>query len=384
MGRLLPFRGIERVLSVARGAAVLLLAMGAAFGASLWPSSTARIAAWLVVAVVAAGTLFLWGWARGSRSRRSTTRIEAVGAGLDLILVFGTVASLGWPLPASTALLILVPAIGVLRYRSATARWASEVEAANARADRLVETDRLKDRYIAVTSHEIRGPLSAMITAVDTVRTRWEKIPPDRRDHLLEMVYLQGRELDRLVQDLMLSAEMESGGLTLQPEWVELEPLIQRALDAAASKRRAHLLEVFIEPLRVEVDPYRVSQIVRNLVENAYKYTPDRTRVAVGAHAQSDGVSIEVADGGQGIPTDKRDQLFDAFSRIDETAAGKEGVGLGLYVVSQLVAAMSGRIDLASSSRGTTFSIFIPCSVHALGRPQIVPVADDGEALGRG
>jgi signal transduction histidine kinase len=309
--------------------------------------------------------------------------LEWAGFVLDMVLVFGAIAALGWPLPEAAGLALVVPVITVARYRSAAARWRAEIEAANLRSDRLVETDRLKDRYIAVTSHEIRGPLSAMITAVDTVRSRWEKIPPDRRDHLLEMVYLQGRELDRLVQDLMLSSEMQAGGLTLQPEWVDLEPLMQRALDAAASKRRDHLLEVFIEPLRVEVDPYRVSQIVRNLVENAYKYTLDRTRVAVGAHAKSDGLLLEVADGGEGIPADKRDQLFDAFSRIDETAAGKEGVGLGLYVVSQLVAAMGGRIDLASSSRGTTFSIFIPCETHPLGRPQIGLVADDGEALGQ-
>ena len=380
MASLLPFRGTDRVLTIARTAGVVALALAAA-SPSLWDERAARTTAWLVVAVVAVGTLVVWGWARGAGSRREASRIEWAGAVLDVTLIVGAVVSLGWPVPEGAWLALLIPLIAVLRYRSMATRWKTEIEAANSRSDRLMETDRLKDEYIAVTSHEIRGPLSAMITAVDTVRTRWDKIPADRRDHLLEMVYLQGKELDRLVQDLMLSAEMKAGGLTLQPEWVELEPLIQRALDAAASKRRAHLLEVFIEPLNVEVDPYRVSQIVRNLVENAYKYTPDRTRVAVGAHSQGDGLVLEVADGGEGIPADKRAQLFDAFSRIHETAAGKEGVGLGLYVVSQLVAAMGGRIDLASSTRGTTFTISIPCATHPLGRPQIV--TDDGEALGR-
>lgn len=246
---------------------------------------------------------------------------------------------------------------------------------------RLTEMDLLKDRYIAMTSHEIRGPLTAMITAVDTVRSRWDQLSEERRDHLLEMVYLQGHALDRLVEDLMISAEVQAGHLAMRPRWDELEPIIKRAIDASASKRRDHLLEVFVQPLRVEIDPYRFSQIVRNLVENAYKYTRDRTRVAVSATGVEGGLLVEVADDGEGIPPEKRDQLFEAFTRIKETSAGQEGVGLGLYVVSRLVAAMEGRIDLTSSSRGTTFSIFIPCKHTSLEQPLIELVRGPDEQI---
>ena len=118
-------------------------------------------------------------------------------------------------------------------------------------------------------------------------------------------------------------------------------------------------------------------------MENAYKYTPDRTRVAVTARATGDGVLVEVMDDGPGIPTEKRDQLFEAFSRIHETAAGREGVGLGLYVVSQLVAVMDGRLDLASSSKGTTFTIYIPCDHQPSGRPRMgLVTARDEEGVG--
>ncbi|MDQ3940876.1 MAG: ATP-binding protein [Actinomycetota bacterium] len=257
--------------------------------------------------------------------------------------------------------------------------WHERSEVIEQNSARLFEMDRLKDRFIAVTSHEIRGPLTAMITAVDTVRIRWEQIPAERRDHLLEMVYLQGHQLDRLVEDLMISAEVQSGGVTLHPRWEDLELVVKRAVDASASKRRSHLLEVFIDPVRAEIDPYRTSQILRNLVENAYKYTPDRTRVAVTAKAVNGGIQFEVADEGEGIPPEKRDQLFEAFTRIEEAAAGQEGLGLGLYVVSQLVAAMEGRIDLSSSTRGTTFSIFIPCKSMPLDQPHIGLVKDHGE-----
>ena len=392
-----------------------------------WPDRTTETTAWVVAAVVAAGSLAIWGWARGTRAGRDLKRIAALGFLLDVTLVFGVVWSFAVPHWYVVAALPLAALSGAIRYRWVGA-WIGSVAAAvfcvfafvrisdltgtsfdrsayafvvlttaatgslvaaiadrwNTRrlefehqATRLVELDRLKDRYIAVTSHEIRGPLSAMIAAIDTVRGRWDQLDPDRREHLLEMVQLQGRELDRLVQDLFISAEVQSGGLQLQPEWVQLEPTIKRALEAAAGKRRAHLLELFVDPLQAEIDPYRVTQIVRNLVENAYKYTYERTKVVVEARGAEGGIQLEVRDNGDGIPAEKRDQLFEAFSRIEETSAGQEGVGLGLYVVSQLVAAMNGRIDLQSSSRGTTFSIYIPCNTIPLDRPQIGLVGGD-------
>jgi len=379
--------------------------------------------AWVIVAALAAATLTVWGWARGARSSSARRWIGIVEFMLDAAVAFGFVAIFSPHGGPFVAVLSYVTVSGSIRYAwigagvalaaianvlpllmatlglgvdwdyltfalvtsaaigfvvaSASSSWHKRRVEFERQAARLVELDRLKDRYIAITSHEIRGPVSTMITAVDTVRSRWDKLNPERRDHLLEMVWLQGRELDRLVQDLFISAEVQGGGLNLQPEWVELESTIKRAVESASGKRRGHLLELFVDPLRVELDPYRVTQIVRNLVENAYKYTDNRTRVVVSAKGVSGGVQLEVRDDGEGIPLDKRDKLFEAFSRIEETAAGQEGVGLGLYVVSQLVAAMNGRIDLQSSSRGTTFSIFLPCSTAPLGRPQIGLVDDE-------
>ena len=380
--------------------------------------------AWLLVAIAGAGSLLAWGWARGSSSEVDLQRIGALGFALDAFLVFSMVWVFGFAAEFFAMLLPYVALSGALRYRWLGAALATVAVAAftaalfqsfghdsfwsylfavgvtaavgcvtasvaqswhtrrlefERQAARLVELDELKDRYIAVTSHEIRGPVSTMVTAVETVRSRWDKLTPERRDHLLEMVYLQGRELDRLVQDLFISAEMQGGGLNLQPEWVELESTVKRAIEAASGKRRAHLLEIFVDPLRAELDPYRVTQVVRNLVENAYKYTEDRTRVVVSAKETPGGIQLEVRDDGEGIPADKRDKLFEAFSRIEETAAGQEGVGLGLYVVSQLVAAMNGRIDLQSSRRGTTFSIFIPCSTVPIDKPHIGLVGGDEE-----
>ena len=415
-------------MQLLRVAGVVATAL-AAFLTDAWADQTSQPVAWTTTVLVALGTVLLWGWNRGNRSNRAGESMVLVAFVLDAVLVTGVV----WAFVLEPYTLAAIPAValaGGLRYRwtgsaigSAVAvviaitaftriadvtdttfdltgyllvaglaaatgciaggvadSWERRRAEFEQQAQRLVELDHLKDRYIAITSHEIRGPVSTMVSAVDTVRSRWDKMDPERRDHLLEMVYLQGRELDRLVQDLFISAEMQGGGLSLQPEWVDLEPTITRAVEAATARRRGHLLEVFVDPMRAEVDPYRITQIVRNLVENAYKYTPDRTRVVVNVRGVEGAIQLEVRDNGDGIPADKRDKLFEAFTRIEQTAAGQEGVGLGLYVVSQLVAAMNGRIDLHSSSRGTTFSINIPCATESTERPRIGLVSDDDEA----
>lgn len=400
-------RRLEQILSTLRAAG---LVAAVADVSQRSPSDPIDPSAMVILFALAIGTVSIAMLNQRFKAPRSIARLGLVAFVFDSLIIFGAAWIWGTKSILPGTLLLLLPIEAALRFRLigslvgallasaffglitadvavdtgrydlgsffffaglafaiavvvgwVTQGWHERTQVIEQQSARLFEMDQLKDRYIAMTSHEIRGPLTAMITAVDTVRSRWEKLEPERRDHLLEMVYLQGHQLDRLVEDLMISAEVQSGGVTMSPQWIDLEPTIKRALDAAAAKRRAHLLEVFVEPLRAELDPYRLSQVVRNLVENAYKYTPDRTRVAVTCKSVDAGVRLEVTDDGEGIPPDKRDQLFEAFSRIEETAAGQEGVGLGLYVVSQLVAAMDGRIDLSSSSRGTTFSIFVPC-----------------------
>jgi signal transduction histidine kinase len=258
--------------------------------------------------------------------------------------------------------------------------WYANSRAFQQQTARLAELDRLKDRYLAVTSHEIRGPLTAVIAGVQMLQRRSDRLTDEKRKEMVDMIATQSQQLARLVNDLMLSSELQSGSLALDPEWVDLEPVVQQALEAAASKRKKHRLEIFVEPIRCEIDPSRVAQLVRNLVENAYKYTPESTRVAITAKQTGGGILLEVADDGPGIPAEKRDQLFKAFSRIEETSAGQEGVGLGLFVVSQLVNAMGGRIDFSSSSRGTTFGIHVPCDTERLAHPQLGLVKGGGEA----
>ncbi|MEA2433601.1 MAG: two-component system, OmpR family, sensor histidine kinase KdpD [Actinomycetota bacterium] len=397
-----------------------------------FPSETTKGFAWGFTALLAVGSLLIWGTLARVVEEPALRSLGRTAFALDTIVICGFVWVFAFEDPSVTwALLFLVPLEGALRYRMKGAlggagfvavfflaqifhisdvtgmdpplqvwifvvgmatlvggvtgtmaeNWYANSLAFQNQTVKLAELDRLKDRYLAVTSHEIRGPLTAVIAGIQMLQRRNDRLSEDKRKEMVDMIASQSQQLARLVNDLMLSSELQAGSLSLDPEWVDLEPVVKQALEAAASKRKKHRLEIFIEPLRCYIDPSRVGQLVRNLVENAYKYTPENTRVAVTAKQTGGGILLEVADDGPGIPADKRDQLFEAFSRIEETSAGQEGVGLGLFVVSQLVNAMDGRIDFSSSLRGTTFGIHVPCDTERLAhQPQLGLVRGGGEA----
>jgi signal transduction histidine kinase len=409
-------RRFERRMTYIRwaGAACAAVAVSAE---SRYPSIATERGAWLTVGLLVAANFALRQGIGPHAKPHDLARLGLAGFALDTValMAFAWISAHDAPF-VTWALLLLVPVEGALRYRfrgagagavavalffiphglhranlvdggfdvttylfiiglatlvslvtgSMAESWHAQIVAFERQSHKLAEVDKLKDRFLAITSHEIRGPLTAIITGVDTVWKRSNRLNEDQRRRLLEMVSGQAHHLARLVEDLMVTSHLQAGKLTMQAEWTELERAVTKALESAATRRRAHRLEVFIEPLRVCVDASRIDQVIRNLVENAYKYTPDKTRVAVTAKSTGDGISIEIADEGPGIPPQQRTALFEAFSRIEETSTGQEGVGLGLFVVSQIVAAMEGHIDLVSSARGTTFTISIPCDTQPL------------------
>jgi K+-sensing histidine kinase KdpD len=380
-----------------------------------WPSTVTERLAWIMVVFFALGSMTIWGASARLTTNMDHWRLGLIAFTFDALIICSMVWVFAWETPYVTwALLILVPLEGAIRYRLPGAlaagvlgavffipqslhraeltgetfevttyvfavglmglmagttgvmaeNWRVQKDAFERQALQLAEADRIKDRFLAITSHEFRGPLTAIIMGVDTVSKRRDRLTPEQLDKLLEMVSGQGNQLARLVDDLLITSQLQNHQLNLQPEWCDLEVTIDRALDAAAPKRRAHQLEVFVEPLSCVLDEARIGQVVRNLLENAYKYTPDHSRVAVTAKAEKEGIVLRIADEGPGLPEDRRGELFEAFSRVHETSIGKDGVGLGLYVVSQLVNAMEGRIDLKSSRNGATFSIHLPCEMR--------------------
>jgi signal transduction histidine kinase len=410
-------RRLERGMIYVRWFAVAFAATGVAIQPT-YPNEATRVAAWAITAFIAAGNLALWGAIGRIDNDGDRARLGAVAFVFDVVVVMAMVSVYAYETPYVTwALLFILPLEGALRYRmrgallaaglnalffivqsirvarihgldfdvptyvfvvcvstligavagSMAEGWHRQSAALEEQGRKLADLDRLKDRFLATTSHELRGPLTAIIGGVDTVLARADRLTPEQHDRMLEMVSNQSHQLSRLVEDLQVTSQAQSHKLSLRVEKADLEETVRQALDAAESHRRGHHLDLYVEPVDCRMDPARVGQIVRNLVENAYKYSPERSRVSVTAKTTATGIVVTVADRGPGIPEGKRNELFEAFSRIEETARGKTGVGLGLYVVSELVEVMEGRIDLVSSPQGTSFTIHLPCEVERNG-----------------
>jgi signal transduction histidine kinase len=413
MTGLSDLRRLERGMIYVRWFAVAFAATGVAIQPS-YPNTTTRTAAWAITAFLAAGNLALWGAIARIDNDRDRARLGVAAFVFDIVVVMAMVSVYAYETPYVTwALLFILPLEGALRYRMRGALlaaalngvffvvqsirvarihdldfdvptyvfvvcmsaliggvagtmaegWFRQSAALEEQGRKLEELDQLKDRFLATTSHELRGPLTAIIGGVDTVLARADRLTPEQRDRMLEMVSNQSHQLSRLVEDLQVTSQAQSHKLSLRVETADLEATVRQALDAAEAHRRDHHLDLYVEPVDCRIDPARVGQIIRNLVENAYKYSPERSRVSVTVKTTSSGIVVTVADRGPGIPEARRSELFEAFARIEETAAGRTGVGLGLYVVSELVDAMEGRIDLVSSPKGTSFTIHVPCEV---------------------
>jgi signal transduction histidine kinase len=407
-------RRLERGMIYVRWFAVVFATTGVAIQPS-YPDEATRAAAWAITAFLAVGNLVIWGTLARIGRDRDRARLGLAAFVFDVVVVMAMVSVYAYEIPYVTwALLFILPLEGALRYRmrgalvaaglnaaffvvqsvrvahihdlgfdfptyffvvclstlvgavagSMAEGWHRQSAALEEQGRKLEELDRLKDRFLATTSHELRGPLTAIIGGVDTVLARGDRLTAAQRQRMLEMVSNQSHQLSRLVEDLQVTSQAQSHKLSLRIETADLEATVRQALDAAESHRRGHNLDLFVEPVDCRMDPARVGQIVRNLVENAYKYSPERSRVSVTAKTTAAGIAISVADQGPGIPEEKRGRLFEAFSRIDETAGGRTGVGLGLYVVSELVEVMDGTIDLVTTPpKGTSFTVHLPVEV---------------------
>ncbi|MFZ5446775.1 MAG: ATP-binding protein [Myxococcota bacterium] len=231
----------------------------------------------------------------------------------------------------------------------------------NAREAALAAS-RAKSQFLANTSHEMRTPLNGILgmtaLALETSLT-------DEQRGYLDAIQLSGRNLLATVNDLLDVSRIEAGKLTLEAVPLELEELVvdaTRLTSAQASARDVRLI-VTVSPgleLRRRGDPLRVAQIVTNLVGNAVKFTPrGEVEVTLAEGSGPEQVVISVRDTGIGVPPEKRDAIFDAFTQSDGSMSRRfGGTGLGLTITRELARLMGGDVTLVSTpGLGSTFTV---------------------------
>jgi signal transduction histidine kinase/ActR/RegA family two-component response regulator len=247
-------------------------------------------------------------------------------------------------------------------------------QAAEARRD-AEASSRAKDEFLAMLGHELRNPLSPIVTALHLLHQRgtaWG------REH--EIISRQVGHLVRLVDDLLDVSRIARATIRLRPEQVDASSVVQRAVEMASPllDERRHRLTLELERgLHVLADPVRLAQVMANLLTNAARYTPPGGHVRVVARREAAGVAIEVSDDGQGIAPDLLPRVFDLFVQGPRGADRAEGgLGIGLALVRSLVALHGGTVEARSAGpgRGSVFRVVLPPAPLAEGAPG-VPLA---------
>lgn len=228
--------------------------------------------------------------------------------------------------------------------------------------ERLQQLDAMKSDFVAVTSHELRTPLTSVVGFIKTLRR--PDITLDRADvqEFLAIVDRQTERLTRLVEDLLLTSRIESGTIDLQMDSVDIARVLEESLDEFDTARSRVQLAVQPDLPTVVTDAYRFGQIARNLIENALKFSQDDRPVRATVVREKDSILLEIADQGAGIPPEELAHVFDRFHQIgDPLDRHVQGLGLGLYIVKNIVDALNGSIEVRSTvGEGSTFSVRLP------------------------
>jgi len=233
--------------------------------------------------------------------------------------------------------------------------------------EQLRRLDRMKDEFIALVSHELRTPLTSIRGYLELMLddlARGEVTAEQQRD-FLQVIDRNSDRLQRLVEDLLLAAQVEGGTLHLVTTTVDLGELVSDCVEASAPMAAARGIELGCsvdEAPSVSGDVRRLGQVVDNLLSNALKFTPPGGSVHVRASRRDSTAVLEVSDSGMGIPAEEQAALFGRFYRTERAQHDAiPGVGLGLSITKAIVEAHGGRITFTSATgSGTTFAVELP------------------------
>ncbi|MGH2561997.1 MAG: ATP-binding protein [Thermomicrobiales bacterium] len=235
----------------------------------------------------------------------------------------------------------------------------------------LKEAARLKDEFLSVVSHELRSPLTPILGFVQLVAKELGKAGGhDREVQRLDSVQGHVDRMNRLIEDLLDVSSLKSGTLDIRPEEVDLIEVCRDVAEGRSASAARHSIQ--FQPSAATIvgswDADRLHQVVDNLVGNAIKYSPDGGTVTLDAwtDAAAGEAVLTVSDEGPGIASEDREQVFSAFYRTRDAAASQTaGLGLGLYICHELVAAHGGRIDVGEApSGGAAFSVRLPLAAQ--------------------
>ncbi|MDB5810715.1 MAG: histidine kinase [Betaproteobacteria bacterium] len=243
----------------------------------------------------------------------------------------------------------------------------------------LREADLRKDVFLATLSHELRNPLAPIRTAARLLESA--ELSNAQLAQCRAVISRQVVHMSSLLDDLLDLSRITRGFLALKKTYVDIERLIEDAVEAVqpAIDTRGHILRMErpAEPVIMEIDAIRLTQVVTNLLTNAVRYTPEKGRIVLGWRIESDAVIIFVRDNGAGIAREMSKQIFSMFARVEsESSRADGGLGIGLALVKGLVELHGGRIEAHSEGlgKGSEFVVSLPRAL-VIDEPLATPAA---------
>ncbi len=265
------------------------------------------------------------------------------------------------------------------------AQWTKRDNDERLRRQKLEDIHQLKTNILAIVSHDLRTPLTAIIMYAHMLKDDIQTLSTEETHNFVTIIFDECNRLSRLLDDLLEVQKLESNHVALNFEKQSLVPILDSCMHVYKPLAKSKSMNLTFEcngllP-QLFIDADKISQILSNLVSNALKYTPENGSIVVSAMSQGTSVIISVADNGQGVPRESWDKIFDRFSQInDPDNCEVAGVGLGLNIVQKLIELHDGVVWVDSQvGYGSTFYISLPVTDS----PPEPPDASNTQPLGR-
>lgn len=226
-----------------------------------------------------------------------------------------------------------------------------------------MEIDRMKSSLLSTVSHELRTPLATIKGYASTLLAPDVEWDASAQREFLETISQETDRLTALVKNLLDMSRIEAGMLDMQCELYSLNDLLMQIVQGFRPKIGRDLLQIHLEeelpPVRI--DPPRMGTVIRNLLENAAKYSPPNKEIEITTQRQNGFVTLSVRDYGRGVPPELQDKIFDRFFRVDNRLTRQiGGAGLGLAICKGFVEAHNGHVWVNSAQPGAVFGFSLP------------------------
>jgi two-component system phosphate regulon sensor histidine kinase PhoR len=223
----------------------------------------------------------------------------------------------------------------------------------------------MRVEFVANVSHELRTPLTSIQGFIETLKDGAIN-DPEKAHHFLKIIEKQSNKLNNLIEDLLRLSKIESQEITMNLQTINLRDLLDKTISEFEGKisQKEQQVKINIPPQfpLLKVDPEQIELVLRNLLDNAIKFTPGKGEISISALEREKDIYIEIADSGMGISAEHLPRIFERFYRVNKDRSRKlGGTGLGLAIVKHIIQAHQGTIGVESKpGKGSKFFFNLP------------------------